>query len=100
MTMTNAVSDFATKNNITFNNLNLLKQAFTHRSYLNEHRDLDLNHNERLEFLGDAVLELVVTDYLYNHYTDKTEGELTAYRAALVNTNSLAGVAGAFGMNG
>ena len=99
MTMTNAVSDFATKNNITFNNLNLLKQAFTHRSYLNEHRDLDLNHNERLEFLGDAVLELVVTDYLYNHYTDKTEGELTAYRAALVNTNSLAGVAGSIGMN-
>jgi ribonuclease III len=67
--------------------------AITHRSYLNEHREATQNHNERYEFLGDAVLELVVTDFLFNKYPEKPEGELTAVRAALVNTNSLADVA-------
>ena len=75
--------------NLKFKNQNLLKQALIHRSYLNEHPDFELGHNERLEFLGDAVLELVVTEYLYNHY-ENPEGEMTNWRAALVNTPILA----------
>jgi len=74
---------------VKFDNINLLQQALTHRSYLNEHRDYKLDHNERLEFLGDAVLELVVTEYLYNNYNNP-EGELTSWRAALVNGENLA----------
>ncbi len=70
---------------IIFKNKDLLKRAFTHRSYLNENRDLEYSHNERLEFLGDAVLELIVTEYLFEKYPDSTEGDLTAYRASLVN---------------
>ena len=77
---------------IKFNNQDLLKQAMVHRSYLNEHRDFKLGHNERLEFLGDAVLELVVTEYLYNKY-DNPEGELTNWRASLVNANTLSDAA-------
>lgn len=79
--------------NISFVNKDLLKQAFLHRSYLNEHAGLGMMHNERLEFLGDAVLELVVTDYLYKEYSQKPEGELTAYRASLVNTNAISDAA-------
>jgi ribonuclease-3 len=75
---------------VEFKDSNLLLSAVTHRSYLNEHREATWEHNERLEFLGDAVLELVVTDFLYAKYPEKPEGELTAIRAALVNTNSLA----------
>jgi ribonuclease-3 len=75
---------------VRFADTNLLLSAVTHRSYLNEHREATWEHNERLEFLGDAVLELVVTDFLYKQYPDKPEGDLTAIRAALVNTNSLA----------
>lgn len=67
----------------------ILKSAITHRSYLNEHREATWDHNERLEFLGDAVLELAVTDFLFKKYPEKPEGELTAVRAALVNTVSL-----------
>ncbi len=78
---------------VSFVNLDLLKQAFIHRSFLNEHRDVKLPHNERLEFLGDAVLELIVTDFLYKKYPQANEGDLTAYRSALVNTNSLSDVA-------
>lgn len=78
---------------INFKNKDLLKQAFCHRSYLNENPTFDLNHNERLEFLGDAVLELVVTDYLFTHYPEKTEGELTSWRASLVNSKILARIA-------
>jgi ribonuclease-3 len=78
---------------ITFSNKDLLTQAFLHRSYLNENRGLDLGHNERLEFLGDAVLELVVTDFLYRKFPDRAEGELTAYRSALVNTATLSSIA-------
>ncbi|MFA5270524.1 MAG: ribonuclease III [Patescibacteria group bacterium] len=66
----------------------LLEQAFVHRSYLNEN-DFKPGHNERLEFLGDAVLELVVTEYLYNKFTEKPEGELTALRSALVKKETL-----------
>ncbi|MBI5138298.1 MAG: ribonuclease III [Candidatus Vogelbacteria bacterium] len=77
----------------SFKNKELLTQAFTHRSYLNENQSYKLSHNERLEFLGDAVLELVVTEYLYNKYPTKTEGELTSYRAALVNTVSISDAA-------
>ena len=77
---------------IEFKNKNLLKTAFTHRSHLNENRDIH-EHNERLEFLGDAVLELVVTDYLYNTYPDSPEGDMTNWRSALVKGNNLSEVA-------
>lgn len=83
----------------TFADRNHLLSAITHRSYLNEHREATHEHNERLEFLGDAVLELVVTDYLYRTYPEKPEGELTAVRAALVNTISLAEASLALGVN-
>jgi len=78
--------------NVNFNNKDLLKQAFCHRSYLNENPKFHLAHNERLEFLGDAVLELIVTEYLFGNYGNQ-EGELTNWRAALVNTLSLADTA-------
>lgn len=78
---------------LRFKNKDLLIQAFTHRSYLNEKAGFYLNHNERLEFLGDAVLELVVTDELYRKYPKKSEGELTNWRAALVNAKQLSEVA-------
>src|SRR5581483_11497196 len=84
---------------VEFNDLALLRQAFTHRSYLNEHRGEQGGHNERLEFLGDAVLELIATHYLFEAYPDKSEGELTAYRAALVNANTCALIAAEIGMN-
>ena len=76
-----------------FENLDLLITAFTHRSYVNEHRKSVTEHNERLEFLGDAVLELVVTDFLFRNYSE-AEGILTSWRAALVRTESI-GEAGA-----
>lgn len=82
-----------------FNNSELLKQAFTHRSYLNENRKSGIEHNERLEFLGDAVLELVTTEYLYKLYPNKNEGDLTALRSALVNTQSISDVAYGLGFN-
>jgi len=85
--------------NISFKDAELLKQAFTHRSYLNEHKGSKMEHNERLEFLGDAVLELVVTDFLYKKFPKKSEGELTAYRSALVNSTTLATVAEKLNMN-
>ncbi|MFH1461099.1 MAG: ribonuclease III [Patescibacteria group bacterium] len=77
---------------IEFNNKDLLQQALVHRSYLNENPDFRLKDNERLEFLGDAVLELVVTDFLYQNYPNP-EGELTNWRAALVNAKMLTRVA-------
>lgn len=78
--------------NIDFKDKNLLAQAFCHRSYLNERPKFHLENNERLEFLGDAVLELIVTEYLYKNY-ENPEGELTSWRAALVNSQSLAKLA-------
>ncbi|MFH1584519.1 MAG: ribonuclease III [Patescibacteria group bacterium] len=82
---------------ISFRNKDLLQQAFVHRSYLNEHPDFELPHNERLEFLGDAVLELIVTEDLYRSYPKEPEGVLTSWRAALVNAKMLAQVAGELG---
>lgn len=83
---------------LKFKNKDLLIQAFIHRSYLNENPKFYLNHNERLEFLGDAVLELVVTKYLYQKYPKKSEGELTNWRAALVNAQSLSKIARDLGL--
>lgn len=76
---------------VTLKKTGHLEQAVVHRSYLNEHPDFPTGHNERLEFLGDAVLELVVTEYLFNNY-DNPEGELTNWRAALVNGDNLADI--------
>ncbi len=84
---------------LKFKDKDLLTQAFVHRSYLNENPDFGLDQNERLEFLGDAVLELVVTEYLYKEYPDKAEGELTNWRAALVNAKMLSQVAEEMGLN-
>lgn len=92
-------AQFEKKVGVIYNDKHLLRQAFTHRSFINENKGTDLAHNERLEFLGDAVLELVSTDYLYKKFPDKPEGELTAYRSALVNAGTLAGVATNLGMN-
>ena len=78
---------------IKFKDKNLLIQAFIHRSYINENRRTNLEHNERLEFLGDAVLELVSTVYLFNKYPHKNEGDLTSYRSALVNATMLSSIA-------
>lgn len=78
---------------IQFADKDLLEQALVHRSYLNENPRFRLSHNERLEFLGDAVLELIVTEDLYGKYPDKPEGELTSLRAALVNSVMLSGAA-------
>ncbi|MBP9714903.1 MAG: ribonuclease III [Candidatus Pacebacteria bacterium] len=97
--MTIEFADFEKKTKITFKDKNLLKQAFIHRSYINENGNTGLSHNERLEFLGDAVLELIVTDFLYKKYPSYTEGELTALRSALVNAVIIADVALKIGMN-
>ncbi len=92
-------SQLEKKLDFKFKNKDLLTQAFVHRSFLNENPDFKLFHNERLEFLGDAVLEQVVTEYLYRNYPDKSEGDLTSWRAALVNAKMLAKVAGDLGFN-
>lgn len=83
---------------VTFLNKDTLRQALVHRSYLNEHPDFPLGHNERLEFLGDAVVELVVTEYLYHHY-ENPEGDLTNWRAALVNADMMSGICETFGVD-
>lgn len=84
------------KLHVEFNDFELLITAFTHRSYLNEHKKTVREHNERLEFLGDAVLELVVTEYLYKNYSDP-EGILTNWRSSLVRTESIGAAAARFG---
>jgi len=81
-----------------FKNQDLIKQAVVHRSYLNEHPAFGLNHNERLEFLGDAVLEIVVTEYLYHHFPETPEGDLTNWRASLVNAKMLSDIANEIGL--
>ncbi|HEY4516233.1 MAG TPA: ribonuclease III [Candidatus Paceibacterota bacterium] len=94
--------DFAEFENIIgieFENKNLLRQAFTHRSYLNENRGMKGGHNERLEFLGDAILELVVTHFLYDLYPVKTEGDLTSIRSALVNAQTCSTIANEIEVN-
>ncbi len=88
----NPLQSFQDLIGIQFKDVTLLERAFIHRSYLNEHPKLGLEHNERIEFLGDAVLELVVTDFLYRSYPNP-EGDLTNWRSALVKTESLAAVA-------
>lgn len=90
---------FEKKWNISFKDKGLLEQAFIHRSYINENKNLGLDHNERLEFLGDAVLELVITDFLFNKFPEKKEGVLTAYRSSLVRTESISAAARNMGMN-
>src|SRR3990172_5286985 len=92
-------SEFEKSIDVNFSDKALLKQAFTHRSYLNENRKTNLEHNERLEFLGDAVLELIVTDHLYEKYPTYNEGEMTSLRSALVNANTMAEVASKIKMN-
>ena len=92
-------SRYEKKMNRIFNDKNLLEQAFIHRSYINENGGSKVSHNERLEFLGDAVLELIVTDYLYNKYPEEDEGSLTAYRSSLVNAVIIGEVALELGMN-
>mgnify|MGYP000908527409 CR=1 FL=1 len=83
---------FSKRLNLPFTNYFLLSRALTHRSYLNENRDA-IEDNERLEFLGDAVLDFIVADWLYNNYPEKPEGDLTRLRAALVHTDQLANFA-------
>jgi len=90
-------SELEKKFNISFNNKDLLMQAFCHRSYLNEHPEFKLDHNERLEFLGDAVIELVVSEHLFENYSQEREGTLTSWRAALVNSRMLSCVADELG---
>ncbi len=84
---------------IEFENKDLLIQAFVHRSYLNENPDFHLKHNERLEFLGDAVLELVISEYLFEKYPNHPEGEMTNWRASLVNAKMLAQISQEVGLN-
>lgn len=86
------VEEFGQKIDLKFKNENLLRQVFVHRSYINENIGFDLDHNERLEFLGDAVLELVITEYLYRRYPNP-EGELTNLRSALVRGAMLSNIA-------
>lgn len=92
------LSELEDRIGVRFTNHDLLLQALTHRSYINENTRWHLDHNERLEFLGDAVLELVVTEYLYNNYPNP-EGDLTNWRAALVNSVMLAKVSSKFDLN-
>lgn len=92
------ISELESTLKIHFKDKNLLQTALTHRSYLNENPSWHVPHNERLEFLGDAVLELAVTRYLYLNY-ENPEGDLTSYRAALVNSIMLAEVASELGIN-
>lgn len=88
-----SLEDFEKIIGVSFKDKDLLQQALVHRSYLNENKNFPLEHNERLEFLGDAVLELVVTEHLYTHY-QLPEGELTNLRAAVVRGEMLSMVAG------
>lgn len=92
-------SPFENAIGITFDNKAVLQQAFTHRSYINENPKSGLEHNERLEFLGDAVLELIVTNHLFRTYPNHNEGDLTAYRSALVNSVVAGDVAQGLNMN-
>jgi ribonuclease-3 len=87
------ISNLEKKIGVAFKNSDLLKEAVTHRSYLNENPKWNLSHNERLEYLGDAVLELAASNYLFKQFPNSPEGQLTVYRAALVNYQSLAEVA-------
>lgn len=85
--------EFESKIGVKFKNIELLEQAFVHRSYLNEHPNFKLGHNERLEFLGDAVLELIVTEQLYQQFPNRSEGDLTSLRSSIVRGAMLARIA-------
>lgn len=89
MPKNNTLEELENNLDIKFINTELLKHALIHRSFLNENHTEDLGNNERLEFLGDAVLELITTEYLYLKYPDRAEGELTSFRSAIVKTSSL-----------
>jgi len=91
-TITETPENFSKRLNLPFSDYFLLTRALTHRSYLNENKDA-IEDNERLEFLGDAVLDFIVAEWLYNHYPEKPEGDLTRLRAALVHTDQLANFA-------
>ena len=91
--LTSELQKLQNKLGVKFINESLLKQALVHRSYLNEHPDFAIGHNERLEFLGDAVLEIVVTEFLYLNFSTTPEGDLTNWRASLVNAKMLYEVA-------
>ena len=95
----NNISHLEQQLSLQFNNSDLLVQALTHRSYLNENPGFRTGHNERLEFLGDAVLELAVTEELYRRFPEKPEGDLTSFRAALVNSRMLADIATQINLN-
>jgi len=97
--MANGIDSLQTRIGYVFKNIKLLEQALTHRSYLNENPSWELGHNERLEFLGDAVLELVVTEHLYGVFPESPEGEMTNWRAALVNATMLAHISQEFDLN-
>ena len=92
------ISELENAIGIKFKNKDLLLEALTHRSYLNENKDWRVNHNERMEFLGDAVLELVVTEFLFKDYPNP-EGEMTNWRAALVNANMLSQITNEFSLD-
>jgi ribonuclease-3 len=92
------LSPLETKIKVQFSDKNLLQSALTHRSYLNENRKWPMPHNERLEFLGDAVLELITTEYLFRNFPNP-EGELTNLRSALVNYNMLSEIAQALNLD-
>lgn len=97
--MKSNIEQLEKKIGVNFDDVTLLRAACTHRSYLNENKGDELEHNERLEFLGDAVLELVATTFLFKKYPKKAEGELTSFRSAIVNTVSLTKVAEHIGLN-
>ena len=92
------LEEFEKNIGVQFKDKSLLERVFIHRSYLNEHKESRLEHNERLEFLGDAVLELATTKFLYENY-DRPEGDLTNWRSALVKGESLSEEAKRIGMN-
>ena len=97
--MKNNLSQLEEKLSLNFKNKDLLLQALTHRSYLNERPSFKTGHNERLEFLGDAVLELVITEDLYQKFPERPEGDLTSFRAALVNSKMLSEISVEIGLN-
>lgn len=92
------IPEFEKKIGLNFNNKDLINQVFVHRSYINEHRGAGLEHNERIEFLGDAVLELAATEYIFSKF-DRPEGEMTSWRSALVKGESLSEEAKKIGMD-
>jgi len=96
---TKSIEDLSKHIGVNFSDISFLRTACTHRSYINENKTAGGTHNERLEFLGDAVLELVVTSFLFRKYSKKQEGELTAFRSSIVNTVSLTTVAEKMGLN-